>query len=380
MGSENYRTGVKVGLLGGGQLARMLALKAHEMGLEVHVLSEKPTDPAAQVVRHWTQGSPHEARDLREFFTKVDLVTFESEFYSGELLAQISEETKTPVYPDPHVMRRLQDRLTQKESLLENHVPTAPFIAIHNVEDLHQAAVLFKNKFVLKKRQGGYDGNGTFMVKRKEDLAKILKEVPAEGGEFIAEAYVPFKRELAVIMARNLQGEMIHFPLVQTHQTDHRCDWVIGPVKHPRFNKRVLELALFLNEMKYVGVIGFELFDTGRDLLVNEIAPRVHNSGHYSLDALSVDQFTLHWRAILGFDFFEVKTLRPAFVMTNLIGADTAEPQFPMSLEGHLHWYAKTENRPGRKMGHINYTGGKSATLLKQALSERKKIKHLGPK
>ena len=143
-----YKPGLKVGILGGGQLARMLALKGAEMGLEVHILSSDEQDPAAQVVRHWHKGDPNNPEDLKKFFKQVQLVTFESEFYSGEVLAEISTQTETPVLPDPHVMRLLQDRLTQKESLIDNHVPTADFLVIHNSEDLHQAAELFKNKFV----------------------------------------------------------------------------------------------------------------------------------------------------------------------------------------------------------------------------------------
>ncbi len=370
----------KVGLLGGGQLARMLALKGAELGLEIHVLSKSETDPAAQVVRHWHQGDPHQPEDLKKFFEKVDLVTFESEFYSGELLAQISEQTQTPVRPDPHVMRLLQDRLSQKESLLDHDIPTADFVAIHNLEDMREAAALFKNKFVLKKRTGGYDGNGTHVIKTSGQVGKLLEKISIAGNDYIAEAFISFKREVAVVMARNIQGEMIHFPLVQTFQTDNRCDWVCGPIKHPRFEKLVLDLAVYLSEIKYVGVIAFELFDTGRELIVNEVAPRVHNSGHFSLNAMSTDQFTLHWLAILGFDFIESKPLTPAFVMTNLIGTSELSPVFPNAREGHLHWYGKTENRPGRKMGHMNYTGEKSKALLKLALAERKKIKNLGPK
>ncbi len=376
---SSYKPATKVGILGGGQLARMLALKGADLGLEVHVLSENETDPAAQVVKHWHKGSPHDPKDLKAFFKEVEIVTFESEFYSGELLSEISEQTKTPVTPEPHVMRMLQDRLTQKESLLDHHIPTADFIVIHNTEDVKNASALFKNKFIIKKRTGGYDGNGTFVVKNENDLHRILEKISIAGNDYIAEAFIPFKRELAVIMARNPQGEMIHFPLVQTKQTENRCDWVIGPEKHFKFNGLVIDLAVYLDKIKYVGVIAFELFDTGRSLLVNEIAPRVHNSGHFSLNAMTTDQFTLHWLAIMGFDFFESKQLSKAFAMTNLVGTSDEAPAFSKNLEGKLHWYGKKENRPGRKMGHINYTGTNVKSLLKLALKERKKIKHLGP-
>lgn len=373
-----YKPGLKVGILGGGQLARMLALAGAQMGLEVHILSEKADDPAAQVVRHWHQGDPKKSRDLQEFMSLVDLVTFESEFYSGEQLGEIQTRTKTPILPDPAVMSVLQDRLSQKEALLENHVPSAQFMAIHNKNDLDEARAFFKNGLVLKKRTGGYDGHGIFVIRNDDDWTETFQKVSVASHDFIAEAYVPFKRELAVMMARNFDGEMVAFPLVQTFQTQNRCDWVMGPIKHARFDHLVASLAVFLEKIKYVGVIGFELFDTGRELLVNEIAPRVHNSGHYSLDALNVDQFTMHWLALLDFRFFEIKPKSAAFVMTNLIGANENAPEFPSLLTGHLHWYGKKQNRAGRKMGHINYAGSSGAALLRTALAERDLIQNLG--
>lgn len=373
-----FRPGLKVGILGGGQLARMLALKGAELGLEVHILSEKADDPAAQVVQNWQQGNPSKASDLKSFLSKVELATYESEFYSGEMLAEVQDQTKTVILPDPKVMRILQDRLTQKEALLENEVPSAPFLALHNKNDLQSSREIFKKGLVLKKRTGGYDGNGTFIIRNDQDWAETFKSVSIASHDFIAEAYVPFKRELAFMMARNSDGEMVHFPLVETKQTANRCDWVSGPVHHPKFDHLVIHAAIFLEKIKYVGVIGFELFDTGRDLLVNELAPRVHNSGHYSLDALNVDQFTLHWLALLNFNFFEIQSKSPAFVMTNLLGLSNDVATVPASLTGHMHWYGKKQNRPGRKMGHINYTGKNRVSLLKTALLEREKFQNLG--
>lgn len=371
---------IKVGILGGGQLARMLAIKGHELGLEVHILSEKATDPAAQVVKHFHAGNPNSAKDLYAFFQAVDLVTFESEFYSGDLLADISRETKTPVHPRPQTMSLLQDRLTQKQSLLDHQIPTADFIEIYTEKDLALAAKEFKNKFVLKKRRGGYDGNGTFVFKNEKDIQSFLKKNEIIANEYIAEEFIPFKQECAVMMAQNSQHELVNFPLVKTQQTEHRCDWVIGPVKHPKFNQLVLDLAVYLDSIHYTGVIAFELFDTGKKLLVNEIAPRVHNSAHYSLDAMNVDQFTMHWMAILNFNFFEPKSISKAFAMTNLIGESNKEVTLNKNITGKLHWYGKHENRPGRKMGHINYVGNNAQSILKIALSERKSFKNLGPK
>lgn len=370
----------KVGILGGGQLARMLALKAANLGLEVHILSTNEDDPAAQVVRHWHRGDPNNATDLKKFFAAVELVTFESEFYSGHMLGEVQDAAQVPVLPPPAAMALLQDRKFQKLSLLESQVPTSEFTTIDSPEDLKKTMTYFPQGLVLKKRQGGYDGNGTFIIRNTKQMRATLEKLKIVPDEFIAEAFVPFKRELALMMARSLKGDIVHLPLVQTVQTENRCDVVWGPIHHSGLRKLITKLEKFLERTGYVGVIGFELFDTGKQLLVNEVAPRVHNSGHYSIDALATDQFTLHWLALLGFEMHKPQSLGKAFVMTNLIGLNEQAAEFPKDLQGNLHWYGKKENRKGRKMGHINYTGTSVKGLLKSALAERKKIKNLGPR
>lgn len=362
----------RVGVLGGGQLARMLVLKGHEMGLTMKVLCKAPSDPAAQVTSHVQIGNPDHLEDVIAFAKTVDVVTLESEFHAGDMLAQAQNTAKgTRFSPSPGVIRRLQDRLTQKEALLEHGVPTAPFVSVRGHEDLDVAVKEFKQSFVLKKRQGGYDGYGTLIVRSKADLARARKNDLGETA-WIAEAFVPFKRELAVQIARSTTGKTVLFPLVETHQVDHRLDWLRGPIKHPKFASLAKKLTAFVDDLDYVGVIAFELFDTGRDLLVNEIAPRVHNSGHASLEALTVDQFTQHLRAILGLGLETPKPVTKGFAMVNLIGAGSTAPEGPAKLSGHLHWYGKTESRAGRKMGHLTWIGSSTDEGLKHLLKERK--------
>lgn len=370
--------GTRVGVLGGGQLARMLALKAHEMGLEVHVLSPDSGDPAAQVCRHWQAGDPGRIQDLEAFFRKVDLVTIESEFLDAHLLKTAEAKTKTPLHPRPDLLARLQDRLPQKELLTQQKLPTAEFIAVSRWEDIETAVVRFGTRFVLKKRRGGYDGYGTVVIKSPADLAKLKLNTPAffESG-WIAEAFIPFRRELSLVAVRSLSGEVSFLPLVQTHQVDSRLDWLTGPIRgrSNRVSNLQKLITRFLKKIDYIGVIAFELFETAKsELLINEIAPRVHNSGHASLEALTLDQFTLQWRALLG---LSVKTepIAPAFALVNLIGTGKPESLGTPSLSGHLHWYGKQESRAGRKMGHVTYVGRKSEELLKQALKERKGLR-----
>lgn len=365
--------GKRVGILGGGQLARMLAQSAQRMGLEVHVLSASSEDPAAQVTAHHHLGSPEHPDSLKKFLAAIEVLTFESEFHDMDLVHATAASLAFPprIFPSPAVMRTLQDRRTQKAALVKAKIPTAPHVVVATESDLISARARFPQGFVLKKSRGGYDGFGTFHVKSNNDLAALQENFP---GPCIAESFIPFKRELAALAVCGAKD--FHFtPLVETKQTQNRCDWVKGPIRHAAWNGLAKRLRAFLKKHHYRGVIAFELFDTGRELLVNEIAPRVHNSGHVSMQALSRSQFDLHWEAGLGLRVDEPRALAKAFVMTNLVGESEHAFAFPDRLRGTLHWYGKRENRPGRKMGHVNYLGTSVETLLRGALAERKRIR-----
>lgn len=370
------RPGQKIGFLGGGQLARMMALKAHELGLETHVLCESSSEPAAQVTSHWHRGKPENPQDLEIFLEKVDFATCESEFYKGELLEKAVKKTDTVIFPSPTIIAELQDRWTQKNSFEDFGLPTAAFLQVKDDESFELACEFFKNKVVFKKRHGGYDGNGTFILKSKKEKETIREKLKSNDFHMIAEAFIPFQRELACVFVRDLQKKILSLPLVETCQKNSRCDWVTGPAKHKQWPKLKQSLEKWLNKKNYVGAIAFEFFDTGKELLINESAPRVHNSAHYSQQALEYDQFQLHVLAVSGQALpKQNRILTPAFVMTNLLGESDRDVEFPAQLQGHLHWYGKEKNRQGRKMGHLNFLGQNSQQLLKFALKERKRIK-----
>lgn len=369
--------GQKIGFLGGGQLAQMLALKAHSMGLIPYVLCENSSEPAVQVAPFWMKGHPHTHKDLKAFANLVDVLTFESEFYSGEKLAALNlKKHEVDIFPRPQALSLLQDRLFQKELLLQYHLPTAPYLKLNSMEEVEISLDLFKNGSVLKKRMGGYDGHGTYILRHRRDIEEFRTNFKRSENLFIAEAFIPFKREMAISVVRNRLGEMVFLPLVETKQTDQRCDYVIGPMKHRRLSHLKKLIKEFVQGLDYVGIMAFELFDTGSELLVNEIAPRVHNSAHYSQNALNCDQFEYHLRAVMGWKLPPCHVLGHSFAMTNLIGHSTQNPKLNTKITGHLHWYQKKENRPGRKMGHINYLSPKSSpqNLLKLALKERKSL------
>lgn len=368
---------LRLGVVGGGQLAQMLALEAIPRGLEVHVLCTNSDEPAAQLTSHWHQGNPHDPKILKKFSQQVDIVTFESEFFDARILE--NRDTKSFIAPSPKALRLLQDRRTQKQLLVDFKIPTSPFLSFDQLpseEKFKDVAQFYNHQLVWKLAMGGYDGKGTFFVGQKKDAAKIFSQLRQHHNKnaFIAEAAIPFRRELALMCARSYSGEFITFPLVETFQKQGRCDWVLGPVQHAKLSPLVKKIERLLHHLQYVGVIGFELFDTGKELWVNELAPRPHNSGHYSQDALSESQFLVHLKCLLGLPLQKPQLLGASFCMTNLIGASSRPVKFPKSLRGQLHWYNKSENRPGRKMGHVNYLSESKnqKQLLSHALRERK--------
>jgi 5-(carboxyamino)imidazole ribonucleotide synthase len=368
-----------IGIIGGGQLARILIQQGQKVGFSFQLLCKDENDPAAQVLdrRNVTFGDPNKIEDLMQFLPKATHITFESEFVmvhqiQTALLRLAEKKVKDPNYffPSLTCMAIFQDRLTQKNLLETFRIPTAPFLHSEDPLEIQAFFQLYK-KVVFKKRMGGYDGYGTFIIQSKTDLAAFLKKNDPD--DFICESFIPFQEELACSFARNQNGKLISFPLVQTVQKDNKCDSVFGPVKHSQFALMSQKISKVLTQIDYVGLITFEFFNANQKLLVNEVAPRVHNSAHYSLDALSIDQFLAHLKSGLGLDYASPTQFMKYFAMTNLIHLPESKLVNQKFISGKLHWYGKTESRPGRKMGHINYLSINS-DILKQALQERKKL------
>lgn len=374
----NRSPGLRLGILGGGQLAQMLALAAYPYGILPCIYATGPRDPAAQVSPHLFQGNLKDSEALEAFLRSCDVVTFESEFLDANLLKQLSEKSKTAIYPEPYLMGLLQDRLSQKQLLEKYQIPTAPYSQVSKWTDILQLKS-FGSEVVLKQRRFGYDGYGTFFIKLKGGESSFNEVYKKSQEGFIAEKKIPFRRELALLMARDHFGQIVDFPLVESKQTNARCDWVMGPIRHPKEKSLRQALKKLLVKENYIGVIAFELFDTGKDLLVNEVAPRVHNSGHYSQNALTLSQFQAHVLAVTGSKLFTPEILSP-FAMANLLGTSNVSPTWSHQLGKNneavqLHWYGKQDNRNHRKMGHINTLADTPKAALKMALSARRKVK-----
>ncbi len=358
---------IHLGILGGGQLARMLAQAAQPLGISPAILTTQSQDPAAQVAGNTQVGSLSDDSDLRKFFRQpLSALTFESEFVDiGQLRKLIPAQL--PVFPALDAIELLQDRKSQKECLDRFKIPTSPWTSVSSTNELNEAGQKFDHQFVLKQRRFGYDGYGTFHIKGDVD-PKIL--ATSEHG-FIAEERIHFKRELAISFVRGKKGEFVALPLVETVQKDSRCFSVVGPIQHRGLKKLSQQVKKMMTSLHYVGILAVELFDTPQGLLVNELAPRVHNSAHYSQNALTCSQFEYHIRAGLGLPLPAVQLVKNGFAMVNLLGEGKLT-QLSHKPHGHLHWYGKAENRPGRKLGHINTLDSSPGLALKKALRWRK--------
>jgi 5-(carboxyamino)imidazole ribonucleotide synthase len=381
---------MKIAILGGGQLARMLVLEGHRLGISCHVFCHDLKEPAAQVTPHVTLISskpPYfDANSLSQIKTCDDL-TFESEFFDATSLSHELKGLEISIFPSLINLQRLQNRKSQKEILDQFKIPTSKWLPVNSIKEAESALIYFK-KMVLKKSFGGYDGNGTFVIQNLRDLSSLSTSLFQKTSSltssslqsnppFIAEAFVPFKRELAITLARTKSGQMEVFPLVQTFQKNNRCNWVQGPVTHLKLNSLIKKIKQMLSSIEYVGTMSFELFDTGDDLIVNETAPRVHNSAHYSQNALTMSQFGLHLLcATSNSPLPKPSLVCSQFLMLNLIGKKiTSNAKAPLPPEGFLHWYGKQNEKPGRKMGHLNFISQKrDPLLLKKGLKIRTKI------
>jgi 5-(carboxyamino)imidazole ribonucleotide synthase len=271
-------------------------------------------------------------------------------------------------------MKLLQDRKTQKELLIKSHIATSPFFDIKNYQELLALKKGTNLPLVLKARKNGYDGKGTYILKKWDDL-KVKKFLAKQKEGVIAEDFIPFKRELALSICRSRNKDIIFFPLVESKQEAFCCTWVMGPTHHQQLSLLKTKLKNFVINNDYFGFLTFELFDTGKKLIVNEIAPRVHNSGHYSMDALDESQFSAHLKAIIGAKLSDPQLLCQGFAMYNLLGKSTNQPTWQLSPGVKLHWYGKEENYMGRKMGHLNaIADGPNQALnkVKRAIKEFK--------
>ena len=370
----------RIGIVGGGQLGRMLAQAARGMGFTTIVLDPTPRGPAAQVADRELVGDFKNADAVRELAKEVDLLTFEIESANAEALHELAKQGM-PVHPSAQTLAIIKDKLAQKTFLRKAGIPVADFMGVESVEDIHAAGKKFGYPFLLKARFDAYDGRGNALIKSISDIEEGMKKL--EGRKLYVEKFVPFSKELAVVAVRGMSGEVATYPVVETIHRNNICHIVIAPAQIPQEAQvRAGKLAAqVLEKLGGVGVFGIEMFlAKNGDVLVNEIAPRVHNSGHHTIEACDVSQFENHIRAVTGLDIGSTRMKVPAAVMVNILGersgkAEVTGLEEALKIPGvAVHVYGKLETRPERKMGHITATGKTVEEALEKATRARKHI------
>lgn len=366
-----------LGILGGGQLARMTAQAAQRLGVRVAILEAEAGSPAAQVTPLEFVGRWQDAAAVARFAAACDVVTLENEFIDAEVLAGIEAGGK-PVYPGSAAVARVQDKLVQKQVLAQAGLAVAPFAPVGSEAEALACGREFGYPFLLKARRNAYDGYGNRTVRTAEQVAPAMAELGFPERALYAERHVPFRMELATQVARGRGGEARVYPVVETRQEHHICKWVLAPAPvDARVRARAEQLARAAVEtVGAVGSVGVELFlDADDAVLINELAPRPHNTGHYSIEACATSQFDNHVRAVLGWPLGDPGLIVPAAAMVNLLGRRDGPALYdglPAALSherAKLHLYGKAESRIGRKLGHVTVVGQDPDACLREGLA-----------
>lgn len=376
----------RVGVIGGGQLAWMMGDAAKALDIELIVQTPQATDPAAAIASETILAPIDDAAATALLAEKCDVITFENEFINLEALMPL--QSKGICFrPRLEVLAPLLDKYHQRCYLRDIGLPVPQFLALERNEGLRTGHWELGEDFspgfpvVLKARRHGYDGQGTFILKDRQSLEATLEKI----GEtpVLLEEFVPFSKELAVIAARSVNGEIVTYPVVETQQEDQVCRRVLVPADIDAGVQLQVEAIAhtLLNSLQVIGLFGIELFlTTNGKILVNEIAPRTHNSGHFTLDASYTSQFEMHLRSVSGLPLGNPALKCDAAVMVNLLGYEHSHSDYQEKRQKlaqipncHVLWYGKTESRPGRKLGHVtillNHTE-RSTTTIQQQLQQ----------
>lgn len=360
----------RVGVIGGGQLALMMGVAANKLGVELIIQTPDCNDPAVEIASDTVFAAVNDAQATIKLAEKCDVITFENEFVDIEALSQIASQGVC-FRPRIEALSPLLDKYHQRCFLRDLGIPVPKFIlpeSLFAISSVNQSIYTksyrdseWKLSFpsVLKARRHGYDGQGTFIINNLTDL----ETKNCLNSNFLLEEFIPFQKELSIIAARSTSGKISPFVVVETQQEQQVCRRVIAPADiSPQTEKTIQDIACtVLNSLQVVGIFAIELFLTdGDQVLVNEIAPRTHNSGHFSIDACFTSQFEQHLRAVCDLPLGNVAMKIPCAIMVNLLGYETRTTNYIdkrstlAKIPGaYLHWYGKSESRPGRKLGHI---------------------------
>ena len=356
-----------IGFLGAGQLARMSALQAFRYGMQVAVFSDRPEDEPVQFMTpHSFSGSYDDVDSMVNFAKTCDVITLENEFIDSSILQELQEKSGTPIYPSPESFSLIENKLIEKQTFEDDGIPVTPYSLVKSEKDLNDFGNEYGWPFLLKSSKGGYDGYGNKTVENIEEAIEAFANLGGEKGhDILAEAFVDFTHELAVQVARNETGHVV-YPCCETVQENHICVAVKSPAPvDESIQKRAQELAVKAMEaINAKGILAFEFFlTTEGDVLLNESAPRPHNSGHYTIEGCITSQFENHVRAVCGLPLGASGLIKPAVAMINLLGTHKRDARIDHADKavsepnGHLHFYGKLDSKPGRKMSHFTLLG-----------------------
>jgi 5-(carboxyamino)imidazole ribonucleotide synthase len=362
-----------IGILGGGQLARMSAMQAYKLGLDVAILEKHKNSPAGQLTKKEFIGWVNDDDVLNNFTDVADVITLENEFIDYSFLQKIENRGKE-VIPSSKTISLIQDKFIQKTTLRKNSIPVADFVKVLPDTSYSTITKSIGGRFVLKSRTMGYDGYGNASVNNESDLAKGFAKLRNRQSELYAEKFIEFEKELAVMVVRT-KKEIVVYPVVETIHRNHILHIVKAPAQlSNKIINAAKEIAVeAVKAVKGFGLFGIELFIEEKNILVNEMAPRPHNSGHYTIEACITSQFENHIRSVLNLPLGSAEIINPYAVMINLLGKKNDlgivenYKEVLSETDAHLHIYGKEKSRVGRKMGHITITGNNPDKILRKA-------------
>jgi 5-(carboxyamino)imidazole ribonucleotide synthase len=354
----------RVGIVGAGQLARMMAQAAIPLGIELTLLAASADDGAAKIAPNVIVGPPDDPDRIRELAARVDVVTFDHELVDPDLLDALVAEGHD-IQPGPGVMRLAQNKRLQREMVTDAGLPGPAWAPVAAAADVERFAGAHGWPVVLKAVRGGYDGRGVWIVEGRDAAERVVSGARESGTELLAEAHQRLDGELAVLVARNPSGDCRVYPATETVQRDGICHELHVPARFGETVSREAEaLAVRIAErIGATGILAIEFFVVDGHVLINELAPRPHNSGHWTIEGAEVSQFEQHLRAVLEWPLGETGMVAPAVVTRNLLGPEDGGDPFariPAALgqaDAHIHWYGKA-SRPGRKIGHVTARAG----------------------
>lgn len=393
---------VRIGIVGGGQLGKMIAMEAKRMSMIVNVLDPSDDCPASMLADELIVAGFSDAEAMNRLAEISDVITYEIELADADLLESMERRGYKVRHPS-HTLRIVQDKFMQKHVLHKSGIPVAEFFPVKSVDDVHSLACITGYPIMLKARKGGYDGRGNLLVKGNDDATneRINRFVDGRGGwnAVYAERFIEFVKEISVIVARSSRGDVVAYPVAENLHDDGILDTSMVPARIPEvLAERAKVVAMdVIQALDGIGVFGVEMFvapkidgssSNGDDhgdhytILVNEVAPRVHNTGHYSIEACNISQFEQHIRAVLDLPLVEPRMVCNAAVMVNILGNERIDGYYAiegmdeiMSMGARIHIYGKRRNRGRRKLGHITLLGDDLEDTMRRAMLIKSRLR-----